>query len=189
VPVASCSPVAPTTLAVTHVGAPAKLTLSAKKPVLTVPIRVEVQNRASHDEIISAADTLKAMVELVVESLGPCPPPTIRFKTETADKIVPLVLKPKKKVKVTFDLTFDCANDRAVSTKKDPGHEDFRYRAVVHHSAIDGAQDVHVGDDRCPRGPLGIDPFPDGKINDKGCGTKRSDKMLGGDVRTDVVVK
>jgi hypothetical protein len=33
------------------------------------------------------------------------------------------------------------------------------------------------------------DPFPDGKLIDKGCGAKKSDKTLGGPVLTDVSSK
>jgi hypothetical protein len=34
-----------------------------------------------------------------------------------------------------------------------------------------------------------IDPFPDGTILDKGCGTRRPDKTFGDPVLTDVVDK
>jgi hypothetical protein len=37
--------------------------------------------------------------------------------------------------------------------------------------------------------PGGYDPYPDGKIKDKGCGGKNPDGTLGGDVLTDVVMK
>lgn len=102
-------------------------------------------------------------------------------------KKLPLILKSKGKLNVFFDVTFDCANDPA----KGAGHQDFRYIATVHHEAIDGVADVHPDCDICPRAPLpgGVDPNPNGKIKDKGCGTKQPSGQLGGDVLTDVVRK
>lgn len=47
-------------------------------------------------------------------------------------------------------------------------------------------------DDTCPRSvipPFALDPYPDGKIKDKGCGAPKPDKTLGDPVLTDVVVK
>jgi hypothetical protein len=74
---------------------------------------------------------------------------------------------------------------------KGAGHEDLRYIARVHHEAIDGLPDGHPPDDVCPHDALpgGVDPFPDDKIKDKGCGGKKPDGTLGADVLTDVVVK
>ena len=46
--------------------------------------------------------------------------------------------------------------------------------------------------DKCPRSvtaPLDIDPFPNGKIKDKGCETKKSDKTFGDPIFLDVFVK
>jgi hypothetical protein len=106
-------------------------------------------------------------------------------------KHLPLTLKPKQKFSVIFDVAFDCANDGAKSTARDPGHEDFRYIAVVDHAALDGETDAHPYDDVCPRDIElpGVDPYPDGTIKDLGCGARRPDRTLGADVITDVVLK
>jgi hypothetical protein len=37
--------------------------------------------------------------------------------------------------------------------------------------------------------PHGVDPNPDGKIKDNGCGGKTVTGALGGDILTDVVLK
>jgi len=99
-------------------------------------------------------------------------------------------LKPKQKLTVTFDVTWNCANDPA----KGAGHEDFRYLAAVHHEALDGQPDTHPACDTCPRPPLpgGVDPNPDPNkpLKDSGCGNKdKATGSLGADVFTDVFVK
>lgn len=84
-------------------------------------------------------------------------------------------------------VTFGCANDAA----KGVGHEDFSVRARVDHTPL-GSGDAHPADDVCPRSaPAGgvVDPFPNGKIVDKGCGAKKPDKTLGGPVLVDVESK
>ncbi|MBI2877435.1 MAG: hypothetical protein HYY20_11185 [Candidatus Tectomicrobia bacterium] len=105
---------------------------------------------------------------------------------------LPLTLKPKQTLEVVFEVTFDCANDRAKSTPTNPRHADYRYVAVVDRKALDGAADSHPVDDLCPRSvtpPFEVDPNPDGKIKDRGCGEQKADKTLGADLLTDVVVK
>ena len=55
-----------------------------------------------------------------------------------------------------------------------------------------GAPDAHPADDVCPRrvSPPGlVDPYPDGKILDKGCGGRLADGTFGGAVLLDVVLK
>ncbi len=60
--------------------------------------------------------------------------------------------------------------------------------ARVDRSAL-GDPDSHPVDDVCPRSvtpPYEVDPFPNGKIRDKGCGAKKPDKTRGGDIVIDV---
>ena len=55
-----------------------------------------------------------------------------------------------------------------------------------------GDPDSHPADDSCPRSvtpPYAVDPYPDGKIRDKGCGAKKPDKTRGGEVLIDVGVR
>ena len=83
-----------------------------------------------------------------------------------------------------FDVTFDCANDSR------PGGDDYRYVATVHREVVDGRADVHSADDVCPRSvdaPYVVDPYPNGKIRDKGCGKPKPDGTKGAPVTTDVL--
>ena len=149
-------------LAVTKITAPQTVPLTANKPQLTKPVKVQMQNRSPHDETIPDLATLDNLVTLTVTSLlGSCPSPS----QDLQDPDLPKTLKPKKTLIVVFNVTFDCANDPA----KGAGHEDYSYSASVTHEALDGEADTHPADDSCPRAALGIDPNPDGKINDKGC--------------------
>lgn len=132
-----------------------------------MPVKVQIQNRSPHDETIPDLATLGQVVTLTVTSFGSCPPPSQALQ----DPGLPKTLKPKKTLTVVFDVTFACANDPA----KGVGHEDYRYTATVDHAALDGEADTHPADDSCPRTPQGIDPNPDGKINDKGCAEEVTD--------------
>jgi len=175
-------------LAVTKITAPSSITLTARTPVQTKQVKVELQNRSPHSDTVPDSSVLQNLVSLTVQSVGTaCPDiqPVLHASR------LPLVVQPKKKVTVVFDVTFDCANDPSKSSTKDPGHEDFRYLATVNHAALDGQADIDPNDDICPRdmAPSGIDPYPDGTIKDSGCGNKRPDRSLGADVLTDVVFK
>jgi hypothetical protein len=174
-------------LAVTEISAPKTVTLSTRTPVKTAVAKVTIQNRSPHTENIKDEATLKNLVTLTPLSLGACLPPTAALKT--GKFTFPIVIKPKKSLKVDFDVTFSCANDPARSTAKSP-HYDYRYGASVNHAALDGESDTHPGDDTCPRTvtpPYEVDPNPDGTIQDKGCGSKKTDGTFGGEIYTDVV--
>jgi hypothetical protein len=166
-------------LAVTDISAPATVALTNKKPTQTREIKVQIQNRSVHSETIGDMDMLDNLVSLRTYSLdtGLCPDPLVRLADK--QKALPITLKSKQKLTVTFEVTFDCAVDATKRTKRDPGHEDYRYEATANHAALDGRPDTHVADDICPRAALGPDPRPDGKIEDKGCD----------EVMTDVVMK
>ena len=102
-------------------------------------------------------------------------------------KKLPVTLKKKSKLAVLFDATFDCANDAATGD----GPEDFTVSARVDADAL-GEIAAPAADDDCPRqvAPPGVhDPFPDGKLVDKGCGAKKDDKTLGDPVTIDVIDK
>jgi uncharacterized repeat protein (TIGR01451 family) len=185
---AVCTPVHVHDLAVISIKAAKTLTLTSKKTSQTKFVRVTIQNRSDHDETIQNLGVLSNLVTLVVESLGTnCPNPKAVFLTGPPQRPLPVTLKPKQKFTVIYNVTYNCAND----PQKGIGHEDLRYLATVHHEAIDGQPDNHPVDDVCPHIALpgGVDPFPDGKIKDNGCGGKNPDGTLGADVKTDVVVK
>ena len=64
-------------LAVTKITAPQTVTLTANKPQLTKPVKVQLQNRSPHDETIPDLATLDNLVTLTVTSLlGSWPSPS-----------------------------------------------------------------------------------------------------------------
>ena len=165
-------------LAITSIKPPSKIALTASKPSQTRFVTVTVQNRSPQTEIISA---LNSLVSLEVHSLSTnCPDLTPILLTNAPQKKLPVALKPKGKFNVVFSVTFttNCIPDRLASTKISP-HADYSYIAHL-------PTDDHTDDDICPRAPQGIDPNPDGKIIDLGCGGKTTNRLLGADVLTDV---
>jgi hypothetical protein len=173
-------------LAVTRIVAPRSVTLTARMPARTVPVKVVIQNRSPHSETIPDSATLANLVTLTVESLGACAAPV---PVLVPPRRFPVTLKPRQTLTVGFNVTFGCANDPAASTPRDPAHRDYRYTARVDHAALDGVADTRVEDDVCPRPPLGLDPDPDGRILDPGCGDRNPDRTLGADVLTDVIMR
>jgi uncharacterized repeat protein (TIGR01451 family) len=169
-------------IAITKITAPASVKLTASAPSKTVRVTVQIQNRGGHQEVILDRAILSRLVTLSVQSLGSCPAPTAVVNS--------FKLAKQNKLNVLFDVTFDCANDPL--PLGDGTHGDFLYVASAHREVIDGAADIHPGDDVCPRSvvpPFVIDPYPDAKIKDKGCGRKKSDKTFGAPVPTDIVVR
>lgn len=181
--------------AILKIVAPEAVPLTTRHPIKTVVSKVQLQNQSPHEETIPDAATLAALVQLSAEALEnttPCPdvaaivtPDRLRF---------PLVLSSKEKLSVPFAVTFtaDCIPDPLKTTKRDPGHDDYRFLATVNHSALDGQADNDPLDDVCPHSvelPFRLDPNPNGKLKDKGCGVKKGDDTLGADVLLDVVDK
>jgi hypothetical protein len=157
-------------LALVSIRAPKRVTLSARRPSRTQRVTVTFQNLGGHEETIPDLAALNDIVSLTVESLGDCPSPTAELRPP---RRLPLTISPRKRVKLVFDVTYDCANHPA----RGAGHEDWRYAASVSHAAIDGVADASPSNDACPRAPA---------ASDRGCGAKSSDGTLGGDVFTDV---
>lgn len=170
-----CGPPVVHDLAVAKVAAPGIVTIKNGKAVTKV-VTVTVQNRSAHPETIDDAAELQSLVGLTIPPVSPgcSAAPTVALHPV---KKFPITLKPKQKLAVKFDVEFAQACDPAKSTKS-VDHDDFRYGATITHAVLGGA-DAHPADDVCPRAALGVDPNPDGKVKDAGCG----------EVRTDVVVK
>jgi len=183
-PVVDCSS---NDLAIVKIGAPKKVPLTAKKPSKTALVTVKVQNRSPHAETIADPSTFAKLVRVEVDSLGTCPAPAAVLNAAKLPKKFPVTVKSKGMLGVPFAVTLDCANDPT----KGAGHEDYSLSARVDHTPL-GSGDAHPDDDVCPRTvPPGgvIDPFPNGKIVDKGCGAKKPDKTFGAPVLIDVVQK
>lgn len=172
-------------LAIAGITAPAKVSLTAKNPQKLGKVAVLVENRGPVAEVIPDATKLAQLVTLDVVSLAAgCADPVATLHAGKPQKPLPITVKPKRRFTVLFDVTFGCANDAASGA----GHADFRLSAHVNRAAL-GDPDSHPVDDVCPRSvtpPYVIDPYPDGKIRDKGCGAKKPDKTRGGDVLIDV---
>jgi aldose sugar dehydrogenase len=171
-------------LAVTKLKAPKKITLTDTVTNRTGKVKVTIQNRSNHTETIDDLTILTDLVDLDVLSLGACAEPA---HTLVPPKTLPITVASKKKLKLTYLVTYECANDALAGA----GHEDYRTVATVMHPAIDGEPDLHPDDDACPHAALPglIDPNPDSSIKDKGCGGKIPDGTFGAEVKTDVVVK
>jgi len=177
-------------LSVVKITASPTVTLTDRVPVRTERVAVRIQSQSSHDEVIPNLDTLNALVSLKVESLGPCASPVPTLVQGAPQVKLPFALKPKRMFNVVFDVEFGCSNDPARSSSRSPGHGDYRYRAIVDHAALNGESDDDPSDDVCPRTvapPFRVDPNPDGKIRDRGCGSRKADGTLGGDVVIDVI--
>jgi hypothetical protein len=166
----------PHDLAVTSIKAPKKVKLVRGVPQ-TKLVTVQVVNLGPKTETIPNTAALSSLVMLSVQSLGTnCP--SLAGVVVPAKKY-PVVLAPKKKLTVRFQVTFNCAND-ALPTIKTAAHNDFRYVVTLHHEVLDGEVDMAPFNDTCPRDPSG---------NDLGCGNRRPNRILGADVVTDVVVR
>lgn len=174
----------PYDLAIVGVTMPAKVKLLRTRPTAKRLAKIGLQNRGAAPLVITDHAALGELVTLTAESLGSCGDATVTLHEGKPQKPFPIVVGSKKKLNVVFDVLFECVHDRLAGK----GHEDYSLAARVDQAAIGGA-DAHAVDDVCPRraaDPL-VDPFPDGKIKDKGCGGK--DKQgLGAPVLVDVVL-
>ena len=171
-------------MAVVSLKAPKTINLNAATPSLTKKVKVLIQNRGDHAETIRHQGDVNALVHLTAESLGACAAPSIVLSEKTLN-LLPRVLKPKQQIVLTYEVTFDCANDPAKNARGDTSHSDFRWHVQLDYPAFGGEEDVLAEDDACPRAPV-TDPITTaGKpIIDRGCGGPD-----GTDVLTDVVQK
>ena len=167
----------PHDLAVSQVKAPKKVSLSESKPVVVKDVKLTIVNQGSNTETIDDQDELTNLITLTWTSLGACSPPFTQLVPPK--KGFPVVLATKKKLSVSYGVTWNCANDPAQSGK-DADHADFELEVTLDHAAVDGESDSDPGDDVCPRPASG---------DDKGCGGKDANGASGGPIRTDVVVK
>jgi hypothetical protein len=138
-------------LAMLSIKAPKAIGLSQKTPSLTKAIKVQIQNLSDHSETIQDIGAFTNLVTLTVQSLGTCPVAVAEIVLPK--KEFPIVLAPKKKLTVQYNVTFDCMNDRF----KGDAHEDFSYTAHIDQSALDGNADTNPVNDDCPRAVIGAD--------------------------------
>jgi hypothetical protein len=157
------------------IAAPARVWWEEDAPTPPRAVTVVLQNRSPHGEAIADASVLAALVSLTVEPSDPgrCVPPTVTLAARQGR--FPKTIKPKQKLAVRFDVAFPCVVDPDKATGSGPGRPDYAYAATVSHAALDGSPDSHPADDSCPRAPLGTDPHPDGKLEDRGCAMTSTD--------------
>lgn len=150
---------------------------------------VQIQNRGREAEEITDPVMLGRLISLTAESTGGCPPPTAALEPPAR---FPLRIRPRRILSVPFAVAFDCANDPDRSSNQNPGHEDYRFVAVLNRSVLDGLADGRSTDDVCPRSMLPrfeFGPNSECAIRDLGCGAKKLDGTLGADVLADIVVR
>lgn len=159
--------------------APKTINLGETKPAVTKDLKVMIVNQGGDTESIDAAEIMDLVSVSWTSLPGPnplCPSPTTELKPPK--KGFPVILAPRKKVLLSYAVTWNCANDDAKSSKT-ASHADFSVEVQVDHSVLGGGADSDPSDDVCPRAEMG---------EDKGCGSKTS-SGTGGPIRTDVVVK
>jgi hypothetical protein len=165
-------------LAVIRMKAPKNINLKGAEASLTQRVVVQIQNRSPHHETITnLAELVQVTLTNGKDSEGCAPEARL---IDGPPNQPGRVLKPKQKMNIFFEVTFTgaCVPD----PMKGAGHEDFSYRAVVHHAALDGNPDTHTADDDCPRAALpgGVDPNPDPNkpLKDKGCTAATTDVFV-----------
>jgi hypothetical protein len=165
-------------LAVVKLKAPRRITLTASRLSSTGKLTVTIQNLGTQTEIIPDLETLNNLVKLDVVSLGTNCPDKAAMLVPPA-KGFPLAVGPKKRLKLTYQALFDCAND-PLATSQNAAHDDFETTATVDLGAL-GETDDGVSNNVCPRSP---------GPNDPGCGSKDPlTRQSGAAVVTDVVWK
>jgi uncharacterized repeat protein (TIGR01451 family) len=170
-------PPPPHDLAIVKLKAPKKINLSAKTPSKVGKFKVTIQNLGPESETIPDLAALTDLVTVNVETLGTNCAGFVATLVPP-NKSFPLVMAPNKKFNLSYQATFDCANDPEKTTKTED-HNDYQTVATVYLSAL-GEVDTGVSNDTCPRPP---------SVTDPGCGNKTSTGALGADVLTDVTIK
>jgi len=167
---------------------------------VTRPIRVLIQNRGDHAEVIAAAQlgegVTSGLVRLQVtvedDDGEGCLPALVELDSIRNARTFasgPKLLRPRRVLTIHYLVTHQCAAPRPRSgADATPG--DYRHTATVHHEVLDGEPDGHPEDDACPHDALGggrdPNPPPHG-VRDRGCGARKPDGTRGAPVLTDVV--
>jgi hypothetical protein len=144
----------------------------------TKPVKVQIQNRSNHDEVIDEADLDNGLVRLTVTRIDSdgedCANAVVALDASKNAGLFskgPKVLASKSSLTVNFLVTYRCVTPL---TKSESDSGDYSHSARVLHTVL-GGQDQHPDDNVCPHDALGTVPNPDGKLKDTGCGTKQPD--------------
>jgi len=148
-------------------------------------VRVRLQNRSQHDEVIDDAQQLAELVQVAFVPQEPAADGTL-IVPEAALRApppgaFPIVLRPRGRLTLRYDVTLGVAP--SLVGDADCPTTAFHVTARVRHEVLAGAAaDDHEGDDVAPRGvlpPWAFDCYPDGRIRDRGAGARRDDGTLG----------
>jgi len=170
-------------LAVQSVKAPKKISLSAKKPVVTKAIRVTLENRGEVAERIHSHDELESLIGLQLTSPTGCAIPTVTV-------VDPKYALPPYPYQIGIApnggrATFQVNVAWACDSPFDAGANNFEASVTVDMGTI-GVVELpeHQADNVCPRPPAPLADPPDA-----GCGAKQPDGTLGGPIVTDITIK
>jgi len=108
--------------------------LTKRRPKRSAAISVKLRNLSGRTEVITDAAMLDAFLRVEAESLGDCPAPPAAIHRTTR---FPIVIKPGRRKTLRMTIDVDCANDGEKTSKRSPGHEDFRLRATLTPAALD----------------------------------------------------
>jgi uncharacterized repeat protein (TIGR01451 family) len=127
-------PPPPHDLAVVKLKAPKKITLTATKPSKVGNFKVPIQNLGPQTETTPDLASLTALVTVEVESLGTnCA--SFAATLLPPAKPFPISIAPNKKLNLSYQATFNCANDPAATTRT-AAHNDYRTTATVDLGAL-----------------------------------------------------
>jgi hypothetical protein len=130
--------------AVTKLKLPRRVSLTATRPVVTKKGSVQLRNQGGGEQTIADADALAALLGLAITpTSGACLAPAVEWVPPK--KGFPLVVRPKKKLKLKFLVSWDCVGG---------------FETTLTVSLPD---DADPSNDVCPRPSAG---------EDKGCGRK-----------------
>jgi hypothetical protein len=160
----------------------------------THSVDVTIQNRSPYSETITATDLgdgintglVRLNVNVIDDDNENCAAAQVFF--DPANTLVnSKILKPKQTFKIRYLVSYHCAEPVTPEGDATPG--DYSHLATVHHEVL-GVLDANQENDACPRSvnpPFKREPLPDGKVMDKGCGIKKTNKTFGDLVTTNVI--
>jgi glucose/arabinose dehydrogenase len=156
-------------LAVASVKAPSRVSLSESRPEVTSSLAVTIVNTGTATETVVDIADLGALVTLNGTALTDECPDAPAATLLPPKKGFPVVLGPRKKLKVGYTATFECASDT-------PLEVEYQWDVAVDLETALGNEDAVPANDVCPRAA---------SADDKGCGGKPA----GSPIQTDVQMK
>ena len=170
-------------LAVLSVKAPKKISLSAKKPIVTKAIQVTLVNRGEVAERIQSHAELEALLGFQITSPTGCAIPSVtvvdpKYALPPYPYIIGIAPNGGR-------LSLDVNVQWACVSPGDVGANNFETTVSIDMETIGVAEiPEEKADNVCPR-----PPDPDPEADDPGCGAKLPDKTLGGPIVTDITIK